>query len=1476
MFVGQDIEAEGNRPAESKLPSVENLRLKDPFTMADLGLLIGFIGFYLEWIPNFEIRIARWREYQRMCPPNKTTRDIERQFLHQFWNSEDVGLKNQLLDEIKERPTLKRPDWNRRFYLKTDWSKNGKSAVLLQLDPESEEAARAEAAEIAGAPCVFDTPGCTKEFRLLPIAFISMRNSKQEESWHSYTGEAATGLWAMKKFKRYLFGRPFTWLTDCSGLKQFFEGEETPTHMNQRMRVNLLFYDFTIGHRPNSMMKEVDCLNRCNYQTAEWRKIGQGLDVQPKPIASLIMRTGGCSFSNVSVQEKGPSGAARALLAKQFQPRTVYVLSAATNTTVHACELAGIQVDIAAKVEDRRLLDFHPILGEQSSQMGYIQTEALMEKLLTQGKNQKVDWIVAIDGGEQDAVWLDGGLDKFKELVKLAAKPDHGLQALVTFGSHRTKTSDHDWIEKELRWQCLTVLMEATRHGSAIESRHCVTVATADPETLETLVYETSPPGHIGEHLDALATTDPEDDAVALADLHRVWRPDPDAIKEDLSKARTAMEVQRVSGDESGHRITVFDTRFPAPPLTERSHRWYNSPFAIEVLDGAKGSAVRGIRIQELLRIFGFDDERSDRLIWCNQGELVDLLVATPPADLVATALHGLWQAEQKTLVQPSDTKKVTFTDPQVQEEAELVKTLRSMPMRELNRVTTLPMPTLEDWKQALRRDQDTHRVITAMQSCTDLQIKELNSKKHHEEWRRNRLEVEDGVLYRCEASKRASLRQLRTKVAPKGLRQTMFAALHPSPMAGHSSYDKTYWRIAARFWWPTMASDINRLCSGCAMCKATNLTSHDAQQIMRTIFSDVPFDVVVMDAWKPGKFAGKKKRKTAVLTCLDVMTAFAGADFLETELASEAAMSAFQTFFVTRGLPKLVTHDAGGTFAGFVLQLCEILGVATYAVTRENHRATLCERFHRFLNKIEKIHAAEHQTFEEWLMGVWFAIHAWNSAPVDGTDVIRSVAAIGRDFPFPIDVSGEPTVPRDHFNTGETVLEHLSIAFPLLYKQRELLRMLQEERREYHREMKNQSRNMKTFTPGELVIVRKQVKTTRGGNEPAKLMIRARGPYRALEEVHPGTYKIQKLPFEEGRGRRGKAYKESAARMEKLPSTLALHKNADGLDTKLATFSSAAVPCPLEKTLGIINFGTHNMAPQDRHFAHDRIADLWPEAQLEADEDDDEEEEDELMEQEDRAEAESQVEAQPPEEASIEPPATETVVEPMEPVARAATAPKPAPKRTKGTEATPQPERQSKRQRKLPKRCQEEEEEGPQLGLSEQDKTKKMFADINKSKDKLFFIRHRVHSTGKHKWYLVQVRLEDTDPTRAKSDGIYQVRFQIRHQQDSNYRLQRQCRHWPETHRLRQDNSFAAIQLVRPDKVEAYLRRNQHSHAAYDLEVNLAKDGIIGPFDFMPAGATTNQETTIVPSYCWDGLLAAQRTYGIDASDINEVVPLR
>ena len=95
----------------------------------------------------------------------------------------------------------------------------------------------------------------------------------------------------------------------------------------------------------------------------------------------------------------------------------------------------------------------------------------------------------------------------------------------------------------------------------------------------------------------------------------------------------------------------------------------------------------------------------------------------------------------------------------------------------------------------------------------------------------------------------------------------------------------------------------------------------------------------------------------------------------------------------------------------------------------------------------------------------------------VIGTDVVRSYSAFGREFLFPIDFERDPIVPREHEAQGQQTIEHVNSTFPLLQQQQELLKVLIDDKREHHWRLKNnEGRNMKTFGPGDLVIVKKQV----------------------------------------------------------------------------------------------------------------------------------------------------------------------------------------------------------------------------------------------------------------------------------------------------------------------------------------------------------------------------------------------------------------
>ena len=62
-----------------------------------------------------------------------------------------------------------------------------------------------------------------------------------------------------------------------------------------------------------------------------------------------------------------------------------------------------------------------------------------------------------------------------------------------------------------------------------------------------------------------------------------------------------------------------------------------------------------------------------------------------------------------------------------------------------------------------------------------------------------------------------------------------------------------------------------------------------------------------------------------------------------------------------------------------------------------------LVKRVNCFLNKGLKIMTNECDSIRVALEAILLLIYAWNSCPVPGTDISRSLVAVGREFQFPI-----------------------------------------------------------------------------------------------------------------------------------------------------------------------------------------------------------------------------------------------------------------------------------------------------------------------------------------------------------------------------------------------------------------------------------------------------------------------------------------
>ena len=84
-----------------------------------------------------------------------TPEEEEQQAFESFWTEEHQVLLKELKEDVLSAPVLVRPNFGRRFYVKTDWAKFAMAAVLLQANPDNECAAELEHIKAAGGPCFF-------------------------------------------------------------------------------------------------------------------------------------------------------------------------------------------------------------------------------------------------------------------------------------------------------------------------------------------------------------------------------------------------------------------------------------------------------------------------------------------------------------------------------------------------------------------------------------------------------------------------------------------------------------------------------------------------------------------------------------------------------------------------------------------------------------------------------------------------------------------------------------------------------------------------------------------------------------------------------------------------------------------------------------------------------------------------------------------------------------------------------------------------------------------------------------------------------------------------------------------------------------------------------------------------------------------------------------------------------------------------
>jgi hypothetical protein len=218
IFLGMLIGKDGNLPEPEHLDAIRNA--ERPTNKKKLQAFLGLCGWVREHVPRAAEILA----------PLTALLSNERW----KWPPQAEAAFHQVKKAFSNIQALARPDPDLPFVLQTDASKHGAAAVLYQ---EPQEGQR----------------------RI--ISYASIKFNETQQRWHSNEQECYAALWAAKRYRMYLEGRPFVLRTDNKAL-QWLQSTKEEKSKYMRWALQLQGFNYRVEHVPGRENHLADALSR--------------------------------------------------------------------------------------------------------------------------------------------------------------------------------------------------------------------------------------------------------------------------------------------------------------------------------------------------------------------------------------------------------------------------------------------------------------------------------------------------------------------------------------------------------------------------------------------------------------------------------------------------------------------------------------------------------------------------------------------------------------------------------------------------------------------------------------------------------------------------------------------------------------------------------------------------------------------------------------------------------------------------------------------------------------------------------------------------------------------------------------------------------------------------------------------------------------------------------------------------------------
>ena len=219
-FLGHVVSEGKVQPDAEKTQKI--MDIKAPTTKKEVKRVLGLLGYYRRFVPNYSKVAQPLTDLTRKAQPNKVR-----------WSEECQNSLEMLKNMLTAEPVLRVPNLDKPFVVQTDASNKAIAGVLLQ--------------EHHGT--------------LLPCHYVSRRLLDREVNYAIIEKEALAIVYSLGKLAKYLIMRPFFIQTDHNPLT-FLKKNQSRNARLSRWALTLQQFTFSISHISGASNVIADALSR--------------------------------------------------------------------------------------------------------------------------------------------------------------------------------------------------------------------------------------------------------------------------------------------------------------------------------------------------------------------------------------------------------------------------------------------------------------------------------------------------------------------------------------------------------------------------------------------------------------------------------------------------------------------------------------------------------------------------------------------------------------------------------------------------------------------------------------------------------------------------------------------------------------------------------------------------------------------------------------------------------------------------------------------------------------------------------------------------------------------------------------------------------------------------------------------------------------------------------------------------------------